>query len=51
MQAGETKIDNLPFQEEKIEDNTFIRIFKSGIVNEFEEVIRQYNENYKVKAD
>jgi len=25
--------------------------FKSGIVNEFDEVIRIYNENYKVKAD
>ena len=25
--------------------------FKSGIVNEFDEVIKIYNENYKVKAD
>jgi hypothetical protein len=25
--------------------------FKSGIVNEFDEVIRIYNENYKVKSD
>ena len=25
--------------------------FKSGIVNEFDEVIKIYNENYKVKSD